>query len=147
MTDPNRNMLWARVLVDELVRGGVGAVVVSPGSRSAPVAFAFARSGIRLYTSIDERSGGFLALGMARALGRPVAVLCTSGTAAANYLPAVVEASRSRVPLVVVTADRPPELRGTAANQTIDQVHLYGRYPRRFADLPLPEPSDVALRR
>lgn len=145
--DPNRNMLWARVLVEELERGGVAAAVVSPGSRSAPLAFAFAASRIRLYTSVDERAGGFLALGMARASGAPGAVLCTSGTAAANYLPAVVEASRSRVPLVVVTADRPPELRGTAANQTIDQLHLYGRYPRRFADLPLPDPSDAALRR
>lgn len=146
MTDANRNTLWARVLVEELERGGVARCVVSPGSRSAPLAFALAGSGIRLYTAVDERAGGFLALGMARASGGPVAVVCTSGTAAANYLPAVVEALRSRVPLVVVTADRPPELRDTAANQTIDQVHLYGRYPRRFADLPLPEPTDAALR-
>ena len=146
MIDPNRSMLWARVVVEELERSGVRAACISPGSRSAPLAFALAASGIRRFVHVDERSAAYFALGHARASGEPSALVCTSGTAAANYLPALVEASRSRVPLVVLTADRPHELRDTGANQTVDQVHLYGRHARWFADLPIPEPSDVALR-
>ncbi|HSR25718.1 MAG TPA: 2-succinyl-5-enolpyruvyl-6-hydroxy-3-cyclohexene-1-carboxylic-acid synthase, partial [Candidatus Eisenbacteria bacterium] len=130
----------ATVLVDELVRRGVREAVLSPGSRSAPVAFALHeadRAGrLRLHVRIDERSAGFLALGLAKASGRPVVVLTTSGTAAVNLHPAVVEASYAHVPLIALTADRPPELRGIGANQTIDQPGLYGPAARWAVDVP-----------
>ncbi|MBL0143198.1 MAG: 2-succinyl-5-enolpyruvyl-6-hydroxy-3-cyclohexene-1-carboxylic-acid synthase [Betaproteobacteria bacterium] len=134
------NLLWARALLEGLVAGGVRHVCLSPGSRSSPLAFA-ARLDPRLAVSvqIDERSAAFLALGIAKATRAPVALVCTSGTAAANYLPAVVEAFLSGVPLVVLTADRPPELRATGAPQTIDQVGLYGSHVRHFRDLPCPD--------
>lgn len=133
------NLAWSRALVDELVRGGVRHVCVSPGSRSAPLAVAVAeRSDLATSVHVDERSAGFFALGHARASGRPAALVCTSGSAGAHYLPAVIEAHMSRVPLVILTADRPPELRETGAWQTIDQAHLFGRFARWFADLPAP---------
>lgn len=139
----NPSTALARVLVDELVRGGVREAVLSPGSRSAPLAFALHRADfagrLRLHVRIDERSAGFLALGLAKASGRAVPVVTTSGTATANLHPAVLEASHADVPLLLLTADRPPELRGTGANQTIDQVHLYGYAVRMFADLGAPE--------
>ncbi len=120
----------------ELDACGVTDVVVSPGSRSTPLAVsARNRSGLRVTVQMDERVAGFCALGMAKASGRPVALVCTSGTAAANYLPAVVEAHHAGVPLIVCTADRPPELRDAGAGQTIDQVKLYGRHVRWFADV------------
>ncbi|MBW3603081.1 MAG: 2-succinyl-5-enolpyruvyl-6-hydroxy-3-cyclohexene-1-carboxylate synthase, partial [Actinobacteria bacterium] len=123
----NPSQALALVLVDELARAGVGHAVLAPGSRSAPLAMALHDDPrIRLHVEIDERSAAFLALGVARAGGRPAVVLSTSGTAAANFHPAVAEADRGRVPLLVLTADRPPELRGTGANQTIDQLRLYG---------------------
>src|SRR5581483_6770050 len=110
----------ATVLVDELMRCGLTDVVLAPGSRSAPLALAVHdQSRLRLHVRIDERSASFLALGLAKRSGRPVMVVCTSGTAAANFHPAVVEAHEAGVPLLVVTADRPPELRDTGANQTI----------------------------
>lgn len=133
----------ATVLVDELVRGGMADAVLAPGSRSAPLALALEaaeRSGrLRLHVRIDERSASFLALGLAKRTGRPVALVCTSGTAAANFHPAVIEASESGVPLLVLTADRPPELRGTGANQTIDQVKLYGSAVRWTCEVGTPE--------
>ncbi|MEZ0070731.1 2-succinyl-5-enolpyruvyl-6-hydroxy-3-cyclohexene-1-carboxylic-acid synthase [Planotetraspora sp. GP83] len=137
----------ATVLVDELVRCGVTDVVLAPGSRSAPLALAVhAESRLRLHVRIDERSASFLALGLAKRSERPVVVICTSGTAAANFHPAVVEASEAGVPLLVLTADRPPELRGTGANQTIDQVKMYGSAVRWFAEVGVPEerPGQVA---
>jgi 2-succinyl-5-enolpyruvyl-6-hydroxy-3-cyclohexene-1-carboxylate synthase len=134
------NLLWARALVEGLVAGGVRHACLSPGSRSSPLALAVnAEKRIALCTQIDERSAAFFALGIAKATRTPVALICTSGTAAANYFPAVVEASLAGVALVVLTADRPAELRGTGASQTIDQVRLYGAYPRLFRDLPCPD--------
>lgn len=131
------------VLVDELVRGGVTDAVLAPGSRSAPVALALAtaeRDGrLRLHVRIDERTAAFLALGLAKASGRPVPVLTTSGTAAAHLHAAVLEADASGVPLLALTADRPAELRATGANQTIDQPGLYGGAVRWAADLAAPE--------
>jgi 2-succinyl-5-enolpyruvyl-6-hydroxy-3-cyclohexene-1-carboxylate synthase len=134
---------FARVLVDELVRGGVTDAVLAPGSRSAPVALALAaaeRAGsLRLHVRIDERTAAFLALGLAKASGRPVPVLTTSGTAAAHLHAAVLEADAAGVPLLALTADRPPELRGTGANQTIVQPGLYGGAVRWVADVGVPE--------
>ncbi len=130
----------ASCLFDELVRCGVRHICMSPGSRSTPLAVA-ATSDDRLSThvSIDERSSGFLAVGIARASGSPAVVVSTSGTAAANFLPAVTEASNGSVPLIAVTADRPPELRGSGANQTIDQVKIYGEAVRWFCETGVPE--------
>jgi 2-succinyl-5-enolpyruvyl-6-hydroxy-3-cyclohexene-1-carboxylate synthase len=137
----------ATVLVDELVRCGLTDVVIAPGSRSAPLALAVhADSRIRLHVRIDERSASFLALGLARRGERPVALVCTSGTAAANFHPAVMEAHESGVPLLVLTADRPPELRDTGASQTMDQLKLYGTAVRWFTEVGVPEerPGQVA---
>ena len=121
----------------ELAACGVTDVVVSPGSRSTPLAVAARnQEGLRVTVQLDERVAGFCALGMAKASGRPTALVCTSGTAAANFLPAVVEAHHSGVPLVVCTADRPPELRDAGAGQTIDQIKLYGDHVRWYAETP-----------
>jgi len=131
---------FARTLVDEWVRGGVTDAVVAPGSRSAPLALALAGDDrIRLHVHLDERSAAFVALGLGRATGRPAVVLCTSGSAAANFHPAVAEAFHGGVPLIVATADRPPEVRGTGAAQTIDQVDLYGTAVRWAVDVAPPE--------
>src|SRR3954454_23751155 len=139
----NPSTAVATVLVDELIRGGVREAVLAPGSRSAPLAFALhaadAEGRLRLHVRIDERSAGFLALGLAKVSRRPVPVVTTSGTAAANLHPAVLEASEAGVPLIVLTADRPPELRGVGANQTIDQIKLYGDAVRFFHEVGAPE--------
>jgi 2-succinyl-5-enolpyruvyl-6-hydroxy-3-cyclohexene-1-carboxylate synthase len=139
----NPSTAFASVFADELARCGLREVVVAPGSRSTPLAMAFwalERAGrVRLHVRIDERSASFTALGLAKASRRPVAVLCTSGTAAANFHPAVIEADESAVPLLVLTADRPPELRATGASQTIDQVKLYGSAVRWYAESGVPE--------
>src|SRR4051812_19474939 len=119
--------LGLRAFVDELVRCGVRDAITSPGSRSTPLVLTLARhGGLRATSHLDERSAAFFALGLAKATGIPAALACTSGTAAANYAPAVIEAHEARVPLLVLTADRPPELRDVGAGQTIDQVKLYG---------------------
>ncbi len=140
----NPSTAFATVFADELIRCGLREVVLAPGSRSAPLAMALhercaADGPLRLHVRIDERTAAFLALGLAKASGRPAAVLCTSGSAAANFHPAVIEADESAVPLLLLTADRPPELRGTGANQAIDQLHLYGGAVRWFADAGVPE--------
>ncbi|HEX9369701.1 MAG TPA: 2-succinyl-5-enolpyruvyl-6-hydroxy-3-cyclohexene-1-carboxylic-acid synthase, partial [Roseiflexaceae bacterium] len=134
-------------LVDELVRSGVRYFCVCPGSRSTPLALTIARHpAARLWMHLDERSAGFFALGLARQSREPVVLVCTSGTAAANFMPAVVEAFHARVPLVVLTADRPHELRGVGAPQTIDQVNLFGSHVRWFVDLAEPDSSPELLR-
>src|SRR4051794_19028066 len=116
-----------RAFADELVRCGLRHASTSPGSRNTPLALTLAREPrLRCTSHIDERCGAFFALGVAKASGLPAALACTSGTAAANYTPAVIEAHEARVPLLVLTADRPPELRELGAGQTIDQVKLYG---------------------
>ena len=131
-----------QALVDELARCGMRHAVTSPGSRNAPVALTLAADErIDSVSVIDERSAGFMALGMAKATRRPVAVTCTSGTAAANLLPAVIEAHESRVPLIVLTADRPPELREVGAGQSIDQLKLYGSAVKWFVEVGNHEPG------
>jgi 2-succinyl-5-enolpyruvyl-6-hydroxy-3-cyclohexene-1-carboxylate synthase len=140
----NPSTAMAKVIVDELIRGGVEEFVLAPGSRNAPLSLAVAEAAdlgrARLHVRIDERTAGFLALGLAKGSGRAVAVITTSGTAAANLHPAVLEAAHSDLPLMVLTADRPPELRGTGANQTTDQYALFGKAVRYFAELGPAEP-------
>ncbi|WP_212927722.1 2-succinyl-5-enolpyruvyl-6-hydroxy-3-cyclohexene-1-carboxylic-acid synthase [Oceanobacillus sp. J11TS1] len=133
--------------VDELVKNGMTDVVISPGSRSTPLALVFSEHpSIKEWIVIDERSAGFFALGLAKKTNRPVALVCTSGTAAANYYPAVVEAFYSRVPLLVMTADRPHELRQVGAPQAIEQIKIYGDYVKWFHEMAIPEGTDVMLR-
>ncbi|HYC72503.1 MAG TPA: 2-succinyl-5-enolpyruvyl-6-hydroxy-3-cyclohexene-1-carboxylic-acid synthase [Opitutaceae bacterium] len=143
----NVNALWGSVLVETLVRLGVTHAVISPGSRSAPLTVAFARHArMESIPVLDERSAAFFALGLAKQRQRPVALVCTSGTAAANFLPAIVEARESGVPLIVLTADRPPEMRDCHSGQTIDQVKLYGGYVNFFHEFAVPEASLALLR-
>jgi 2-succinyl-5-enolpyruvyl-6-hydroxy-3-cyclohexene-1-carboxylate synthase len=147
MTHPNRNTLWGETLVEELAAAGVEAACISPGSRSTPLTVAFDdHPDVTVFSHLDERSSAFFALGRGRRTGRPTAVVCTSGTAAANFHPAVLEASEGRVPLLVLTADRPPELLDSGANQTTDQAGLYGDAVRYERTLPEPEPAARKLR-
>ncbi len=146
----NVNTLWASILAETLGRLGLKTAVVCPGSRSAPLAIAFAQHpSLEAIPILDERSAAFFALGIARRTGLPVTLICTSGTAAANFYPAIIEAHESRVPLLVLTADRPPELRHCHAGQAINQVNLYGGYPNWQAELALPtaEPRMLAYLR
>src|SRR5262245_3615368 len=136
MDPTNANTALASAFVEELARGGVRQAVVSPGSRSTPLAVALWRQPeIEVSVILDERSAAFFALGAAQAAGAPVAMLCTSGSAAANYHPAICEADESALPLIALTADRPPELRGIGAGQTIDQLKLYGDAVRWFCEV------------
>lgn len=147
MSGSNLHTAWARLLLRALASAGVRDVVLSPGSRSTPLALAAAESEeLRCHVIVDERSAGFFALGQARASGRPSLLICTSGTAGAHYFPAIIEASQSFLPLIVVTADRPWELHASAAPQTIDQIKLFGDHVRAFSDLGLPDPTLPALR-
>ncbi len=138
----NTNSLFASILTETLKLLGLTTAVICPGSRSTPLAIAFAQQDrVEAIPVLDERSASFFALGIARKSGRPVALVCTSGTAAANFYPAVIEARESRVPLLVLTADRPPELRDCHSGQTIDQLKLFGTYPNWQAELALPSLS------
>ncbi len=145
----NPATLFASIFVDELARLPLSGVVICPGSRSTPLTVAFSRQqALPVYVHLDERAAAYFALGMALETDRPAAVVTTSGTAAANLHPAVLEADRAHVPLLLLTADRPPELRDSSANQTTDQVKLYGGAVRWYAEMPLPEaaPSGRLLR-
>ncbi|MBD2095152.1 2-succinyl-5-enolpyruvyl-6-hydroxy-3-cyclohexene-1-carboxylic-acid synthase [Trichocoleus sp. FACHB-591] len=135
----NTNSVWASILAETLVRLGLRMAVVCPGSRSTPLAIAFAQHPeVEAIPVLDERSAAFFALGLARQSGLPVVLVCTSGTAGANFYPAVIEARQSRVPLLVLTADRPPELRDCNAGQAIDQQKLFGDFPNWYAELATP---------
>src|SRR5918996_2789185 len=146
MDPANRNTALASAMVEELARCGVRHAVVSPGSRSTPLAVALWRQpAIEVTVLLDERSAGFFALGTGLATRTPAVALCTSGSAAANLHPAVVEADEAGVPMVVLTADRPPELRGIGAGQTIDQVKLYGSAVRGFCEVGTHDADDDGL--
>lgn len=140
------NFRWAHAFVEALFAAGIREAIVSPGSRSAPLALAIDRAGLRVHLAIDERAGAYFALGLAKSSRRPVAVLTTSGTAAANLHPAALEARHARVPLVLLTADRPPELRDTGASQTIDQIRLFGEGVLSFTEAGAPTPGEEGLR-
>ena len=141
------NSLWCSVLAETLYRCGIRQAVCSPGSRSTPLTFALARhAGIEAVPVLDERSAAFFALGLAKQTRRPVVLVCTSGTAGANYFPAIVEAKESGVPLIVITADRPPEMRECSSGQTIDQQKLFGGYVTWYHELAVPEPKMERLR-
>jgi 2-succinyl-5-enolpyruvyl-6-hydroxy-3-cyclohexene-1-carboxylate synthase len=147
MTAPNRNTLWGRAVAEELARAGVDSVCVCPGSRSTPLTVAVdAHKDLTAFSHLDERSAAYFALGRGKRSGEPTAVVTTSGTATANLHPAVMEANQARVPLLLLTADRPPELRDSGANQTVDQEKLYGDAVRHYRDLPEPEADDRKLR-
>ena len=138
---------YVYMIANTLIQSGVEDVVISPGSRSTPLAYAFAslQDEINVYRHIDERAAGFFALGIAKAKGKPVVLVCTSGTAAANYYPAIVEANYSRVPLIVLTADRPHELREVGAPQTINQVRIFGEQVKWSAEFPIPDDAKETL--
>lgn len=143
----NPTYAYVGAFVDELARAGVGNVVICPGSRSTPLTLTFAaEERIRKWVLVDERSAAFFALGIAKQSGVPVALVCTSGTAAANFFPAICEAKASRIPLIVMTADRPPELQEVGAPQTMGQKYLYGEHVKWFTEMPLPEATDTLMR-
>ena len=147
MPQPTDTYLLLRAFCDELARCGVAGAVTSPGSRSTPVVLSLVRDGrFPCFSQIDERSAGFFALGLAKATRSPAVLACTSGTAAANYLPAVIEAHEARVPLIVLTADRPAELRASGAGQAIDQIKLYGDAVRWFAEVGVHDADPATLR-
>jgi 2-succinyl-5-enolpyruvyl-6-hydroxy-3-cyclohexene-1-carboxylate synthase len=146
LTFNNLNLLWSYVLTETLKRLGLNCAVICPGSRSTPLTVAFVQQipDIEAIPILDERSAAFFALGQAKATGKPVVLVCTSGTAGANFYPAVIEARESRVPLLILTTDRPAELRNCHSGQTIDQVKLYGNYPNWQGELATPS-LDVGM--
>ncbi len=152
VADPRATARFLGAFFDELAKWGVRNVVISPGSRSTPLSMIAYELSCRApqrmstYVDIDERGAAFLALGMAKASGRPAALVCSSGTAIANYYPAILEAESSRVPLIVLTADRPPQLQGLGAPQTCDQSHAYGTHVRACRGMPLPADDEGSLR-
>ncbi len=138
----NINLLWGRLIIEELIRGGVCCCSLASGSRSTPLVLGIAeQNNVKVKTTVhfDERGAAFYALGYSRATGCPAVVVCTSGTAAVNFFPAIVEASADKIPLIILTADRPSELKETAANQTINQSGLYGKFVRWQFDMPCPD--------
>src|SRR5699024_3945819 len=138
---------YAGAFVDQLVRSDVGQVVICPGSRSTPLAMMMVKHpDLKVWMHVDERSAGFFALGIAKAQQKSTAILCSSGTAAANFFPAVVEAHQARIPLIVLTADRPHELRDVGAPQAIDQIGLYASYVKWFVVMALPESTPDMIR-
>lgn len=142
----NRNILWAKTFSAALVNAGLEYVCISPGSRSTPLTYAFAvNRKIKSHVVVDERSSGFFALGLAKETNKPVVIVCTSGTAVAELYPAIIEAYQSKVPLIVCTADRPPEVLNTGANQTINQRNIYKNHIRWFIDAGLPQISESGL--
>ena len=142
----NTNSLWASIAVETLARLGLQTAVTCPGSRSTPLTFAFARHPkVETLPILDERSAAFFALGCAKRQFRPVALVCTSGTAGANFYPAAIEAYESGVPLLIFTADRPPEMRDCASGQTIDQQKLFGRFTKHYSEMAVPETAPVML--
>lgn len=152
VADPCATARFLGAFFDELAKWGVQNVVISPGSRSTPLSMTAYELSCRApqrmstYVDIDERGAAFLALGMAKASGRPAALVCSSGTAIANYYPAILEAESSRVPLIALTADRPPQLQGLGAPQTCDQSHAYGTHVRAYRGMPLPADDEGSLR-
>ncbi len=139
----NRNIIWTNIFAETLVKSGVRYACISPGSRSTPLTFAFAQNkNIKTFVNIDERSNGFFALGLAKATKTPVVLICTSGTAVAEFYPAIIEAYQNRIPLIVCTADRPPELQNRGANQTINQYNIYANHILHFENAGLPDISN-----
>lgn len=146
MDHTNNLTQYVANFIDELVKSGVKDAVISPGSRSTPLAMLIAEHPkMKEWVLIDERSAAFFALGIAKETNRPVVIVCTSGTAAANYYPAIIEAKYSRVPLLVLTADRPHELRDVGASQTINQLNMYGDFVKYFQEMALPESTDSMI--
>jgi 2-succinyl-5-enolpyruvyl-6-hydroxy-3-cyclohexene-1-carboxylate synthase len=143
----NRNILWAQIFVNQLAELGVRYACISPGSRSTPLTYVLSRNRrIKSFINIDERSSSFFALGLAKSTGKPVIVVTTSGTAVAELYPAIIEAYQQRTPLIICTADRPPELVGTGANQTINQHNIFKNHIRWFRDLGSPSISEIGFR-
>lgn len=142
----NENLSVVASFVQSLRQNGVQDICISPGSRSTPLTATMVREhGLRIWSLLDERSAGFFALGLAKVRRQPVVLVCTSGTATGNYLPAVMEAAYSEVPLILVTADRPPELRDVGSNQTVDQGKLYGSFVKWFYEMPVPEAGQIDM--
>ncbi len=142
ITNENINYLWSSLIIEELIRNNVNRFIISPGSRSTPLTVAAFRHPKAQKTFIyDERGAAFFALGNSRADQKPAVLICTSGTAVANYYPAVIEAFMDRIPLIILSADRPPELINTGANQTIDQINIFGKYVNATYYLPCPDES------
>ena len=147
-TEVNKNIFYAQLFIDQLVELGVKYACISPGSRSTPLTLAAANNKkIKKYVIVDERSSGFFALGLAKSADSPVLIITTSGTAAAELYPAIIEAYYSRVPLIICTADRPAKLRNSGANQTIDQDNLYANHTRFYQDAGLPSLTLARLKK